>query len=72
MTAADYSGINDFPCSIDFSFTATGVQTIIVLLLISWPGRSPNGDARTGWAGMMKRAGRRLILMTSLTMQLAV
>jgi hypothetical protein len=33
MTVAEYSGSNDFPCSIDFSFTATGVQAIIVLLL---------------------------------------
>src|SRR6516164_4669309 len=36
MTAAEYSGNNlFFPRTCDFSFTAIGVQTIIVLLLAS-------------------------------------
>src|ERR1700733_9221387 len=33
MTAAEYSGNSFFPRRSDFSFTAIGVQTIIVLLL---------------------------------------
>jgi hypothetical protein len=43
-----------------------------MLDFVAWPAPDGGLDARTGWAGMMKPAGRSLILMTSLTMQLAV